>query len=99
GASLARTFEPRGPGRVDDANEREASVERGGGFDRDLVAPDFVQPHHDTDALVCFTRPRSRATWFRPSCRPRGSTETRHASSASRTWDSSSRPRPAALPR
>ena len=40
-----------------------------GRFDRDLVSPDFVQPHHDPDAPDRFTRPRSRATSFRPPCR------------------------------
>ena len=95
---LARTFEARRPGRADDADEREAGVERSGRFDRDLVTPDFVQPDHDPDALVGFKRLRSRATSSRPPCRSPGSTGTRHASSASRTWDSSSQRRPAALP-
>jgi hypothetical protein len=97
GSPLARAFEPRGPGRADQSDEREAGVERGGRFDRDLVTPNFVQSHHDRDALARFKPSRSRATWFRPPCRPRGSKGTRRASSASRTSDSSSRPRGAAL--
>ena len=40
GSPLARTFEARRPGRADDADEREAGVERSGRFDRDLVSPD-----------------------------------------------------------
>ena len=40
-AALARAFEARGPGRVDDADERDAGVERPGRFDRDLVSAGF----------------------------------------------------------
>ena len=84
GSPLARTIEPRRPGRADDADEREPGVERRGRFDRDFVTPDFVQSHHGP-TRSCLTPPRSRATLFRPPCRSSSSTETRHASWASRT--------------
>ena len=50
---LARALEARGPSRADDSDEREPGVERPGRFDRNLVLPDFVQPHHDPNASVC----------------------------------------------
>src|ERR1700733_3555366 len=46
-APLPRTIETRSPWRADDSDEGEAGVERLGRFDRDLVSPDFAQPHHD----------------------------------------------------
>src|ERR1700722_13080998 len=46
-APLPRTIETRSPWRTDDSDEGEAGVERLGRLDRDLVSPDFAQPHHD----------------------------------------------------
>src|ERR1700722_14095918 len=66
---LARSIKTRGPWRADNSDEDESGGEGSGRFGRDLVSPDFVQPHHDPDALVCFRRPRNRATWFPPPCR------------------------------
>jgi hypothetical protein len=46
GSPLARTIETRDPWRADDSDEGDPGIERRGRFDRDLVSPDFVQPHH-----------------------------------------------------